>query len=386
MSKGKKTTLIITIALLIVATLLSCYLAMSNVNITARAETEETYHNWTWSCSRVPLTFLNIYQVAGANKMFARQLASSDIWIATWYYEIVDNEANVYSSGTYTFSSSNTQLFQISTNYGYNSDFHKATALTEQTWAYKNTEGTVINQAFYNFTNNTTTGTQNIVFKLSTPSSLNLQDLKIKVCHVDEMQDGMKEISTNNDYPFFETNFSGIEGLTGTELSVLITNVEAGTSATPKYPIKYNQEVVRTESYNQGYTEGQQSLTETEQYQNGYNQGMTNGYKQGNETGYNQGYQDCETEKKEEWFQGGYNVGYQGGLDEGYSTGYEEGYEKGSYDVNISVTELAGNTIGSIGDFIMSILTIEVAGISLWSILAVLGGLIIIGIIIKLAT
>ena len=110
-----------------------------------------------------------------------------------------------------------------------------------------------------------------------------------------------------------------------------------------------------------------------------YNDGYSDGYGQVSEDIYAEGYEE------------GYNAGiaigsgdYQSGYGDGYDEGYDEGYSKGSFDTNVSLSAVTGNALGSIGSFIMDILNIEVAGISLWKILAVLGGVLLIGIIIKL--
>ena len=66
--------------------------------------------------------------------------------------------------------------------------------------------------------------------------------------------------------------------------------------------------------------------------------------------------------------------------------GHREGYTQGSYDVNLELSNVTGTTLGAVADFIMNFLTFEIAGISVWGILAILGGVIIIGIVIKLAT
>ena len=110
-----------------------------------------------------------------------------------------------------------------------------------------------------------------------------------------------------------------------------------------------------------------------------YNDGYSDGYGQVSEDIYAEGYEE------------GYNAGiaigsgdYQSGYGDGYDKGYDEGYSKGSFDTNVSLSAVTGNALGSIGSFVMDILNIEIAGISLWKILAVLGGILLIGIIIKL--
>lgn len=102
------------------------------------------------------------------------------------------------------------------------------------------------------------------------------------------------------------------------------------------------------------------------------------------EDGYNMGFIDGEV-------QGQQNAatttnGYQLGYDTGYQVGMEEGYKKGSYDVNLELENVTGVAIGSFGDLLMTLLNFEVAGISLWGILAIIGGIIIVGFLIKLAT
>lgn len=115
-------------------------------------------------------------------------------------------------------------------------------------------------------------------------------------------------------------------------------------------------------------------------YENGYTQGMeqgeTIGYQKGLIDGYDNGYDAA----KEDY----YETGKQDGIEEGYNKGYAEGYNKGSFDVNANINEIAATGIGASTDFIMKILDFEVAGISLWGILGIIGGVIVLGIIIKL--
>ena len=117
--------------------------------------------------------------------------------------------------------------------------------------------------------------------------------------------------------------------------------------------------------------------------------GYENGYEEGQQTGYNQGYEEGLADGKEyEYnftYDNGYRDGKEVGLEEGYNNGFNEGYEKGNMNINADVNEIVPSTIGAIADFIMTLLNIEIAGISLWMILAAIGGLLIIGIIIKLA-
>lgn len=112
---------------------------------------------------------------------------------------------------------------------------------------------------------------------------------------------------------------------------------------------------------------------------NAYNDGYSDGYGQVSEDAFAEGY--------EQGYDAGIAIGsgdYQSGYGDGYDQGYNEGYSKGSFDTNVSLSAVTGNALGSIGSFVMDILNIEIAGISLWKILAVLGGILLIGIIIKL--
>ena len=115
-------------------------------------------------------------------------------------------------------------------------------------------------------------------------------------------------------------------------------------------------------------------------YENGYTQGMEQGeiigYQNGLEDGYDNGYDAA----KQDY----YETGKQDGIEEGYDKGYAEGYNKGSFDVDANINEIAATGIGATTDFIMKILDFEVAGISLWGILGIIGGVIVLGIIIKL--
>lgn len=72
-------------------------------------------------------------------------------------------------------------------------------------------------------------------------------------------------------------------------------------------------------------------------------------------------------------------------IQESYNNGYEDGYNKGSHDLNVNVEGVISKSVGSIGSTIMEFLSIEIIpGISLWIILAALGGILIIGIVVKL--
>ena len=389
MSKVTKVTYILIGALCLAL----CTVAMvaglpSYANIEAHAESEE-YINWTWKCTSIPLTYWVESYRATDSVIFARQFSSSGVYMATWYYEIVDCDNNVYTNGTYSFANGTNMVFYTTTNYGVNENFKSATATTEQTWEVYNTEGNVVEISFYNYTNNTTTIDYPITFNLSTPSTLDLNELKLRVCHSDQMTPAMREISANGDYPFFETKFTGFEGMEESELSAYIQDFSSSTTSTPKYPIKYSTETSYQTGYDTGYTqgyeEGQASLTETEQYQNGYDLGLIDGYKQGSESSYNAGYEAGSEEGYSVGYNQGETIGYNSGYAAGEEAGYDTGYQKGSYDVNLSLTEVTATGIGAFSDLLMQLLNFEVAGISLWGILATIGAVIVIGIIIKIA-
>lgn len=115
-------------------------------------------------------------------------------------------------------------------------------------------------------------------------------------------------------------------------------------------------------------------------YENGHTQGMEQGeaigYQNGLEDGYDNGYNAANENY--------YETGKQDGIEEGYNKGYAEGYNKGSFDVDANINEIAATGIGASTDFIMKILDFEIAGISLWGILGIIGGVIVLGLIIKL--
>lgn len=103
-----------------------------------------------------------------------------------------------------------------------------------------------------------------------------------------------------------------------------------------------------------------------------------------------EGYDKKEAEAKayyEPQLEDKFNNGYESGVEYADSrvNKSSESYKQGTYDVNVSLNTIVSNTLSTIGDFIMNILSIEVAGISLWAILAAVGGIILIGIIIKIA-
>lgn len=124
-----------------------------------------------------------------------------------------------------------------------------------------------------------------------------------------------------------------------------------------------------------------QSPFADEEYSNAYNNGYTTGYTEGFDTGEQQGYTNGYNEGKTVIDENTYNNGF----DAGHTEGYNEGYTKGSYDVNLELSSVTSQTIGSTADFIMRFLDFEVAGISLWMILAAIGTIILIGIVIKIA-
>lgn len=119
-------------------------------------------------------------------------------------------------------------------------------------------------------------------------------------------------------------------------------------------------------------------------YENGHTQGMeqgeTIGYQNGLEDGYDNGYNAA----NEDYYETGKQDGIEEGYNKGYDVGFAEGYNKGSFDVDANINEIAATGIGASTDFIMKILDFEVAGISLWGILGIIGGVIVLGIIIKL--
>ena len=103
-----------------------------------------------------------------------------------------------------------------------------------------------------------------------------------------------------------------------------------------------------------------------------------NSYKEGYEVGKEEGI----IIGQENANQG--DSGYQLGYNTGYEIGKTEGYKEGSYDVNLELSQVTGNTIGAITDTIMRFLNFEVAGISVWLVLSIVGGILVIGLIIKL--
>ncbi len=132
------------------------------------------------------------------------------------------------------------------------------------------------------------------------------------------------------------------------------------------YSNQKDKDLSYTDGYNTGYTLGEIA-------------GNSAGYEAGKSAGFNEGYEKgVESIENKDAYKTGYDVGY----DEGHKKGYEEG----SYDVNLELTNVAGNTLGSITDTIMTFLQFEIAGISLWSILAILGGIIVIGLIVKMVS
>ena len=136
------------------------------------------------------------------------------------------------------------------------------------------------------------------------------------------------------------------------------------------YSNQKDKDLSYTDGYNTGYTQGEIAGNSA-----GYEAGKNAGFEEGYEKGYEQGVESIENKDA-----------YKTGYDVGYDEGHKKGYEEGSYDVNLELTNVAGNTLGSITDTIMTFLQFEIAGISLWSILAILGGIIVIGLIVKMVS
>lgn len=180
----------------------------------------------------------------------------------------------------------------------------------------------------------------------------------------------------DNDFIYIVTDNVTQQELTNTTQGVA-TTISKTTSETPIYEIPQS-ELYLKEMYENGITDGY-----TGGYDVGYVQGQNNGYN----TGYNEGYNAGATDTNNQSYMNGVNDGLEQAKEivSEDSESYRAGYVKGSYDVNLELTEVSGNIIGSFGDLVMKLLSFEVAGISMWMILAVIGGIIIIGIVIKMA-
>lgn len=156
------------------------------------------------------------------------------------------------------------------------------------------------------------------------------------------------------------------------------TTITRTTSITPEFDIP-QYEIYLEEMYENGIADGESS---------GYNLGYLAGTTDGYNNGYNEGYLAGSADTENQTYENGVIDGLEQAKDiitEG-SASWNAGYNKGSYDVNLELTEVSGNIIGSFGDLIIKLLNFEVAGISMWMILAVIGGIIIVGIAIKIAT
>ena len=180
----------------------------------------------------------------------------------------------------------------------------------------------------------------------------------------------------DSDFIYIVTDNVTQQEITNTTQGVA-TIISKTTSETPIYEIPQS-ELYLKEMYENGITDGY-----TGGYDVGYVQGQNNGYN----TGYNEGYNAGATDTNNQSYMNGVNDGLEQAKEivSEDSESYRAGYVKGSYDVNLELTEVSGNIIGSFGDLVMKLLNFEVAGISMWMILAVIGGIIIIGIVIKMA-
>ena len=122
---------------------------------------------------------------------------------------------------------------------------------------------------------------------------------------------------------------------------------------------------IKDYNYKQGYNAGfyaGQKIADLASYNDGY----TDGYKKGEEGGTLTG--------KREGYEIGYNRGYNEGIkdnDNDYSKGYKEGYEKAIKDAKV-LPETIFTTIGSVAGFIGQLGKVEILGISLLDVLAMI--------------
>lgn len=122
-----------------------------------------------------------------------------------------------------------------------------------------------------------------------------------------------------------------------------------------------SEDYLYKQGYNQGYYVGQLNA-DKDTYKNGYDEGYKKGWDKGKIRGQEEGF--------EEAYNKGYNEAMEN-LDTEYANGYKEGYEKAIKDANVLPNTIF-TTIGSVAGFIGQLGEVEILGISLLDVLAMI--------------
>lgn len=139
---------------------------------------------------------------------------------------------------------------------------------------------------------------------------------------------------------------------------------------------------IANSKYAQDRIAGYGGISEDYIYKQGYNAGYYAGQLQVNAGSYNEGYAEGFEKGKEngtltgkiEGYENGYNNGYNEGIkdsDTDYAKGYKEGYDKAIKDANV-LPKTIFTTIGSVAGFIGQLGKVEILGISLLDVLAMI--------------
>lgn len=122
-----------------------------------------------------------------------------------------------------------------------------------------------------------------------------------------------------------------------------------------------SEDYIYKQGYNAGFYAGQQ-VANKESYGEGYDKGYFDGLENGIIRGKNEGF--------EEAYNKGYNEAMEN-LDTEYSKGYKEGYDKAIRDAKV-LPETIFTTIGSVAGFIGQLGEVEILGISLLDVFAMI--------------
>lgn len=342
-------------------------------NVEAHAAEETLYYNYTLKFNNVVMPFVTISNKYGATDnlriYYIKRHVTFETYTITYDYELINVNGDKHASGVYTVSDDAGDIY----NYIVNSGFEKALPniqLSEETV-------TVAGRTLYPYfiTDNATTDGENyFTINVSTLGPINMTDYKFRITPT-----MLRQYSSFTEDYLYETGITNEQSIT----EFYLIDAQCTTSEAPLYTITTSEDKLYDNAYDAGYSAGYDTGIKDS---TGYDTGYFDGYKVGNENGYNAGYEAGNDEGYSVGYNQGETIGYNSGYAAGEEAGYDTGYQKGSYDVNLSLTEVTATSIGAFSDLLMQLLNFEVAGISVWGILATVGGIIIIGIVIKLAT
>ena len=337
--------------------------------IEAQAAEETLYYNYTLTFNNVVMPFASITgDYTDLRNYYIKRHVAWEQYTLTYDYELVNTNGNTHASGFYTVSNSSSGTY----NYIVNSNFENGSPNWQSNGETVTIGGQTVTACFV--TDNTTTDVETY-FKvnLSTLGPINLTDYKFRITPT-----MLRQYSYFTEEYLYETEITNEPSI----YDFYLIDTQLTTSETPLYTITTSEDKLYDNGYDAGYSAGYDTGIKDN---TGYDTGYFDGYKVGSENGYNAGYEAGNDEGYSVGYNQGETIGYNSGYAAGEEAGYDTGYQKGSYDVNLSLTEVTATGIGAFSDLLMQLLNFEVAGISVWGILATIGGIIIIGIVIKLA-